>query len=115
STPRHHNDQLGAEISKDVGAGPAKAVTISEQHDHRGNAPGHSQHGECGAAAIGAHGAVRFLEQIVEHFVSTPGVTPAVGLPPAAAWRLSAQEKYRRPLPPRSGSRLPAQPTSAPI
>ena len=67
STPRSHDDQLGAEVSKDIGAGPAKTIAVSQQHHHGGDAPGHAQHGEGGAAAIVPHGAVGFSEQITEH------------------------------------------------
>src|ERR1019366_299579 len=56
STARHYDDELGAKIGKNVGAGPAKTIAISKQHDHGGNAPSHAQHGECCAAAIVPHG-----------------------------------------------------------
>src|ERR1700681_5067343 len=75
SPARHNNDELGAEIGKDVGAGPAETVAISEQHDYRSNAPSHAKHGERGTAAIVPHGAVGFLDQmmkvqIMEHIAS---------------------------------------------
>src|SRR6202049_2765636 len=110
STARHYDDELGAEIGKDVGASPAKTVAISEQHDHRRNAPSHAQHSEGGAAAIVPHGAVGFVEHIPEH-----RITPAAGLPPAATWPLFARGKDLPPLRPQSGCQSRARPTWAPI
>ena len=67
SAARNHDDQLGAEVGEDIGAGLAKTIAISQQHDHGGDAPGHAQHGERSAAAVVPHGAVGFAEQITEH------------------------------------------------
>ena len=69
STARNHDHQLGAEIGEDVGAGLAETIAVSEQHDHRGDAPGHAEHGERGAAAIVPHGAVSFASKSREHHV----------------------------------------------
>jgi hypothetical protein len=70
SCARHNDHQLRAEIGKDVLAGLAESIAISEQHDHGGNAPGHAQHGESGAAPVVAHRRVRFAEQITKHVSS---------------------------------------------
>ena len=70
SAARNHDDELGAEIGEDVGAGLTKTIAIGEQHDHRGDAPGHAQHGQCRAAAVVTHGAVSFTEQITKHIRS---------------------------------------------
>src|SRR5579863_100258 len=67
SAARNHDDQLRTEIGKDVRTSLAKTISISEQHDHGGDAPSHAQHSERSAAAIVPHGAVGFLEQITKH------------------------------------------------
>ena len=60
SFTRNHDDELSPEIRKDVGAGLAETIAVGEQHDDRGDAPSHAQHGERGSAAIVAHGRIGF-------------------------------------------------------
>ena len=67
--PGHYDHKLGAEVGEDIGAGLAEPVAISEQHDHRGDAPRHAQHGERGAAAVVSHGAVGFAVELAESSV----------------------------------------------
>ena len=93
SAARNHDHQLGAEIGEDIGAGLAKAIAISQQHDDRGDAPRHAQHGERSAAPVVPHGAVGFVEQITEHIVLLLVLTPAGALPPAAASRPCARDR----------------------
>ena len=62
-----HDDQLGPEVSENVGASAAEAIPVSQQHDDGGDTPGHAQHGERGAAPVVAHGVVGFLEQVAHH------------------------------------------------
>ena len=87
SAARDYDDELGPEIGEDVGAGPAKAIPIREQHDDGGDAPRHAQHGERGAAAIVPHGAVGFLEQIMKH-IGSLGATLWISLLPQGLYRL---------------------------
>ena len=91
SRARHHDDELGAEVGEDVGAGPAETVAIGQQHDDRGNAPGHAQHGERGAAPIVAHGSIGFLKQITKHVAS-----PFASLLPQRFHRLQHGRLARR-------------------
>ncbi len=60
SAARNDDDELRAKIRKNVGARLAKTVAISKQHDHRGDAPSHAQHGQGCATAIVTHGSVGF-------------------------------------------------------
>src|SRR5260370_2464643 len=48
----HH---LQAEIAEDVVDGASKACSISQQDDHRSDAPGHAQHGDSRPPAVVAH------------------------------------------------------------
>ena len=71
SPARNHDHQLGAEIGKDVGAGLAEAIAVGQQHDHRGDAPGHAEHGERSAAAVVPHRARRLRwSKITKHLNS---------------------------------------------
>src|SRR4029077_16646324 len=67
SLSRNYDDQVTAEVGKDVGAGPAKTIAIGKQHDDCRDAPRHPQHGERSTAPVVKHGAVGFLKQIAEH------------------------------------------------
>jgi hypothetical protein len=67
----NHDEKLGSEIGKDVGEGAAEAVAVGEKHDDGGDAPGHAQHGEGGAAPVVAHGIVGLLEQVADHHRSS--------------------------------------------
>ena len=63
----NHDDHLGAEVGKDIGAGLTEAVAVGEQHHYRGDAPGHAEHGQRAAAAVVTHRLIGFLEQVVKH------------------------------------------------
>ena len=56
--------QVGAKLGKDCFDGPAEAGSIRHQQDHRGNAPGHTDHGDQRAPAIVKHGFVGLREQV---------------------------------------------------
>ena len=56
-----HSHGSRAETLKDGLDGLAEAVAVGEKQDDGGDAPGHSRHGEQGAAQVVAHGRVRLL------------------------------------------------------
>ncbi len=62
-----YDHQFGAEVGEDGLAGLSEAVAVGQKHYDRGDSPGHAQHGESGAAAVVAHCAVSFLQQVTEH------------------------------------------------
>ncbi len=88
---RNQNHQLGAEVGEDVGARLAKTVAVGQEHDDRGNAPRHAQHGQCRASAIVPHSSVGFLKQVAKHFP-----IPAAALRRAEAWRLYERGRGRQ-------------------
>ncbi len=48
-------DDARAPVGEDDFDGAAKSGAVGQQEDHGGDAPGHAQHGERGAAAVVAH------------------------------------------------------------
>ncbi len=64
---RDDDKKLGPEVGKDVGAGAAEAIAVGEEHDNRGDPPGHAQHSERGTPPVMTHGVVGFLEQVLNH------------------------------------------------
>jgi len=66
-TAGNDDHELGSEVGEDVGNGVAETIAVGKEHDHRGDAPGHAQHGERGAPPIVAHGVVGLLEQVAHH------------------------------------------------
>ncbi len=64
----NHNEELGSKVGKDVGASAAEAIAVGKKHDDGRDAPGHAQHRERCSPPVVAHGVVRFLEQVADHF-----------------------------------------------
>src|SRR5438132_10205044 len=70
SAPRENPDGSGAEAFKNGLDGAGKAFAISKQKNHRGNAPGHAEHGENGLAQSVPHRTLRLFEKIPFHAYS---------------------------------------------
>src|SRR2546422_1033287 len=70
SAPRENPDGSGAEAFKNGLDGAGKAFAISKQKNHRGNAPGHAEHGEHGLAHVVPHGGISLFEKIAFHAYS---------------------------------------------
>jgi len=65
-------DGVGAPLGKDGLNGMAEAGAIGQQQHHRGNTPGHANHGDGGAATVVEHRLPSLAEYVFEH-VATPG------------------------------------------
>src|SRR5438874_9654523 len=70
SAPRENPDGSGAEAFKNGLDGAGKAFAISKRKNHRGNAPGHAEHGEHGLAHVVPHGGISLFEKIAFHAYS---------------------------------------------
>src|SRR5262249_53314933 len=60
----HH---LNAEVGKDVVDGAPETGAVSQQEHHRGDTPGHTQHGQGGAPAVVPQRTIGLSQQIVNH------------------------------------------------
>src|SRR5260221_10433985 len=70
SAPWENPHRSGTVAVPDGLNGPSKAVSVGEQQHHRGNAPGHTEHGQHGLAHVVAHRPVGLLQQIAFHAYS---------------------------------------------
>src|SRR5579864_219463 len=85
------SDDVGSPGTEDQIDSVLETRTKGQQNDDGGNAPGHAKHGEGGAAAVVAHGAVGFAEQIARH-----KSTPCAMLQSVPASLLCARDRVRR-------------------
>ena len=62
-------DVVGAPLGKDGLDGAGEAGAVGEQQHNRGDAPGHADHGDGGAAAIVEHRLPGLSEDVFQHDV----------------------------------------------
>ncbi len=60
-------DGIGAPLGKDGLKGVGEAVSVSKKKDDGGNAPGHADHGDGGAAAVVEHRFPGLGENVFQH------------------------------------------------
>jgi hypothetical protein len=64
---RKDADGVGAPLGKNGLEGAAHACAVGQQQHHRGDAPGHADHGDGRAAAVEEHRLPRLTEYVLEH------------------------------------------------
>ena len=116
-------DGVGAPLGKDRLDGVAEAVAVGEQQHDRGDAPGHADHGDGGAAAVEEHRLPGLGENVFEHeffhlanlAVATSPVTLCAALRRGPVARLCRRGRGRRRPRKARAIRRPAPPTRAPV
>ena len=70
SAPGKDGDQVASKSAEGDHQSVLKAGAVSQQQNHRGNAPGHAQHGEQRAAAVVFQRVESLCAQIAQHSYS---------------------------------------------